>query len=421
MSCCTGELGRMNRETWQKLSVVLNVVLIGAVILLLARRTAGPAHSVPIAPEHPAAVSNDSEPFASQPNLRPVSQVTNKIAATSDWKQWIEPLRAIGVPNRVLARLVQADFDERWQKRADELQQKYNRGDVDADALSALEDEHEREQEKELRSALGEDGFKEWDRENTLGSLNLRSVKLSAAETNSIYALQKDLQRRFQELEQLRRKGDVDEADFAELQSKAQSSFDERLKTLLGDDRYAATQGTDDNSGELRRSLKNLNPTDAQFQAMLDVQRQWTERRGDLDRRLQENRSMDAAYGEQIQALDQARDQEYQRVLGTNAFDAFQREQDARYLTMKRYANAWEMDEQNIDYVYRTIKYYEKNVEEYRRAAQELERKGQPVDWEAVNNNLRQFSDQTEQVIQNYLGPDRFNKIKRNQIFPFEQ
>src|SRR5262245_20974065 len=242
MACSSSELGRMNRVTWQKLSVGLNLVLISAVILLVARRAGGPDHSVPIT-EHPAAISNAPAPIASPPNPRAISPVTNKIAAGSDCKHWIESLRAAGIPNRVLVKVVLADFEDRWQKREDELQQKYNRGEVDADAMSALQDEREREEEKELRAALGDDGYKEWDRERTLGSLNLRSIKVSAAETNSIYAMQKDLQRRFQELEQSRRKGDLDEADFAELQSKAQNNFDERLKALLGDDRYAATQG----------------------------------------------------------------------------------------------------------------------------------------------------------------------------------
>jgi hypothetical protein len=409
----------MNRETWQKLSVGLNVALIGVVLFLFMRRApVAPNITSPTAPASSVAAATEPDSIASPP--RPSLQITNKAASSSDWKQWIESLRAVGVPNRVLARLVQADFEERWQKREDELQQKYNRGEVDADAMSDLQEERDREQEKELRAALGEDGFRDWDRERLLSGLNLRNLKLTAAETNSIYTLEKELQRRFQELEQMRRKGDVDEADFAELQTKAQSNFDERLKTLLGDDRYAAMQGGSDNSGDLRRSLKNVNASDAQFQAMMDVQRQWTERRAELDRRLQESKSMDAAYGEQIQAIDQARDVEYQRVLGTNAYDAFQREQDARYLNLKRYATAWEIDEQNIDYIYRTIKYYEKNVDEYRRAAQDLEKKGETVDWDAVNNNLRQFSDQTQQVLQNYLGADRFNKMKRNQIFPFE-
>ena len=88
---------------------------------------------------------------------------------------------------------------------------------------------------------------------------------------------------------------------------------------------------------------------------------------------------------------------------------------------MRRYAGAWGIDDGNIDYIYRTVKYYEKSVQDYRQQARQLEQQGQPVDWNAVNNNLEQFSQQTETALRDYLGSDRFNKIKRNQgVLPFE-
>src|SRR5215831_3156067 len=106
MSCCMGELGRMNRETWQKLSVGLNVALIGVVaILFLRRATVAPNITSPTAPASSVAAATETDSAASQP--RPILPLTNK-AASSDWKQWIDSLRAVGVPNRVLARLVQA-------------------------------------------------------------------------------------------------------------------------------------------------------------------------------------------------------------------------------------------------------------------------------------------------------------------------
>ena len=88
---------------------------------------------------------------------------------------------------------------------------------------------------------------------------------------------------------------------------------------------------------------------------------------------------------------------------------------------MKRYANLWGVDETQMDYIFRTIRYYEKSVQDYEREARALERRGEAVDWDAVQKNLRQFSQQTEQVLQSYIGTDRFGKLKKNNILPFNQ
>lgn len=55
----------------------------------------------------------------------------------------------------------------------------------------------------------------------------------------------------------------------------------------------------------------------------------------------------------------------------------------------------------------------------YQRQARALEAQGQAVDWDAVNNNVQQFAQQTEQTLRKYPGDERFNKIKSNDIFPF--
>jgi len=43
------------------------------------------------------------------------------------------------------------------------------------------------------------------------------------------------------------------------------------------------------------------------------------------------------------------------------------------------------------------------------------------VDWDAVNKNLQQFKEQTQQALQNSLGQDCFNKMQRNGVFQFNQ
>ena len=73
----------------------------------------------------------------------------------------------------------------------------------------------------------------------------------------------------------------------------------------------------------------------------------------------------------------------------------------------------------DIDYVYRTICYYEKSVQDYQQQVQTFDQQGQAIDPDTVKKNLQQFSQQTEQTLRNYLGDDRFYKLKQNGIIKF--
>jgi hypothetical protein len=253
-----------------------------------------------------------------------------------------------------------------------------------------------------------------------LREANLGKTQLTASEADSLYGMKKKLQQRRWDLEQARLKGEMDDAEINDAYDQAYSAFNQQMKALLGDERYAKSQGVDDGAAaaNLRHDLAKLNPSDSQFQELLKAQQQWNERRSQLDQQFQDDPSS-AAYAEQIKALDAARDQDYQRVLGTNVFDTFQKEQDGGYSKMKRYESIWGLDDHKIDYVYGTMKYYEKSVQDYQVRARALEAQGQSVDWDAVNKNLKQFAEQTQQSLQNYLGQDRFDKMQRNGVFQF--
>jgi len=144
------------------------------------------------------------------------------------------------------------------------------------------------------------------------------------------------------------------------------------------------------------------------------------ESRSKLDQQFQDDPT-NPAYADQIKALDEARDQEYQRVLGSNAFGTLQKAQDDGYSKMKKYENIWGLDDNKVDNVYDAIKYYEKTVQDYQARASALDAQDQSVDWDAVNKNLQQFKEQTQQSLQNYLGQDSFNKMQRNGVFQFNE
>lgn len=402
----------MTREFRHQASLLLNLVLVVLVVVLVLRK---PVSTIaPNAAVNPAPTTNEAPVLVTQPKRESKAPNYSEIASSSDRRRWlVDQLRAAGVPNDVLARVVMSDLEDAWQKRFEQF-----RGN--ADGMAALQQEQERDEEAQMRAALGEEGFRQWDQGKMLKEANLGNIALTAGETNAVYDLKKKLQQRHWDLEQARLKGEMDDAQVNDAYNKAYADFNQQMKTLLGDDRYAKSQSTDEGtaSANLRQDLAKANPSDSQFQDLLKAQQQWNDRRAVLDQQFQ-NDPGSADYATQVKALDDARDQEYQRVLGTNVFDALQKDQDGGYAKMKKYQSLWGLDDSKVDYVYDALKYYDKNVQDYQARAHALEAQGQNVDWDAVNRNLQQFTQQTQQALQNYLGQDTFGKMQRNAVFQF--
>jgi hypothetical protein len=408
----------MSREFRHQASLVLNVVLaVTVVVLALHKSERAPAPSArEVRPERMTneTMTNETPVFTKQPKL---PQYTD-IASASDRRRWlVDQLRAAGVPNNVLGRVALSDLDEGWDKRFVELGKS---GKADAHSMAALQLQREKDEDAAMRAALGAEGYKQWDQERQLREANIGNIQLTDAETSAIYDLKKKLQQRRWDLDQARLNGEMDDATVSDEEAKAYAEFNQQTKALLGDERYAESQELDAGTAanNLRQDLAKANPTDSQFQDLLKAQQQFNDSRAALDKKFQDDPSS-PDYAAQLQALNDSRDQEYQRVLGTNAFATLQKEQDPGYSKMKQYANAWNLGDNQIDYVYGSIQYYEKSVQDYQAQARALEAQGQSVDWNAVNQNLQQFNQQTLQALQTYLGPDRFNQMQRNGVFQF--
>jgi hypothetical protein len=184
------------------------------------------------------------------------------------------------------------------------------------------------------------------------------------------------------------------------------------MKAVLGDERYAKSQQLDDafTSGNLRHELAKANPTEAQFEELFKLETEWNKALSDLDR-------LSPDYLQKLKALNEARDQEHQRVLGADAYNNLQKQQDSTYVTMKKNETLWGLDDAKIDYAYKVMKAYEQGVKDYRSQVLALQASGESVDRDAVNRSLQQFAEQTREALQNHLGPDSFNKLQRNQVF----
>jgi hypothetical protein len=396
-------------------SLVLNVILAATAVVLVLHKSQ-PAPTPSIARAAPEQTATQTPVLAGQPKLAQYSD----LASVPDRRRWlVDQLRAAGVPNNVLARVVQSDLEEQWQKRFEESAEK---GHGDADSMAALQLEHDRGVDTDIRAALGEEGYRQWDQANMLREANMGKLELTDSETSAIYDLKKKLQQRQWDIAQAKLNGEVDEADANNASDKAYSEFNDQMKTLLGDERYAKSQGMDEGTAatNLMHDLAKANPSDSQFQDLLKAEQDLNKKRAELDKKYQDDPSS-PAYADQIKALEAARDQEYQRVLGTNVFDSLQKDQDIGYSKMKKCESIWGLDDNKVDYVYGSIKYYEKSVDDYQAQAHALEAQGQNVDWDAVNKNLQQFVQQTQQALQSYLGQDSFDKMQRNGVLKFNQ
>src|SRR5581483_949105 len=204
---------------------------------------------------------------------------------------------------------------------------------VDADALTKADAQHDVELENEMRFALGEDGFKKWDKEKTLRDFNLSDANLSATESDALYNLRKELFKQRQDLQDSARKGEIDEADLSAKLSALQTQYEQQAKNLLGDARYTAlTAAPDPAVANLKRQVKNLNLSADQMTALLAAQQQWNQQRTQLN-------DDKPSYETQLQAADSARDAAFQKILGADAFAQLQKQQDPAYQTLTRYAS----------------------------------------------------------------------------------
>jgi hypothetical protein len=381
--------------------LALSLGLNGLLLALVVMHWRTPA---PVAPAPPGPRAMLSHPATADP--APAGPTPVGIGA--GWPQWIESLRRAGVPADVLAGLVRADFDKRWQTRAAEMQRQYLQGHADADALAALALEHDARLETELRSALGPDAYRRWDMARVMDSLNIRQMQLSDTERDAVYELERGLQDDLRKAQGNKLRGEVDQATLNSVEQGAQEAVAQKLRALLGEQRAAQLQGVDDTLGNLQRGLSTEPLSDAQLKALSDVQRDWDETRSRLVEL--QNNTGDPAYAGAIQQAEEKWRGEFQGVVGANAFEQYLKSQDSRYVDLRRFAARWQVSPFDIEGIIDTVGIYDEIVRQYGLDAQARE-----ADPGAA---LQQFQQQTERSLQQRLGAERYAVLKQNGIVP---
>jgi len=162
----------------------------------------------------------------------------------------------------------------------------------------------------------------------------------------------------------------------------------------------------------LSHELADVKPSDSQFQEIFKAEKQWLQSISQLDPSTPD-------YAAQYKALNDARDETYERELGSNVYYAYLEQQDPSYSEMKKYENLWGLDDSKVNYVYDTMKQYQRSVQEYQAKVGGLQAQGQNVDFDTVNKTLQQLASQTQQSLQSYLGQDSLAKLERNHVLTF--
>jgi len=393
----------MKMQHWLFLSASLNLVMI---VGFFSRQPASiPVSSGPTG--HATASSAASLPAARNVTVPAVS--------------WMQAMREAGISEQRLGEIAAADFESRWQQRLLEAQRRYNHGELTDNALALLRLEHDAEEEADLRATLGPDGYARWDHENTLRAFDRSKLNLSPNDTESLYKLCKELQRQQRDSERARLEGTMDEGDADRKAGDAQSQYDQQLKALLGNDRYAAVQKDNDpGSGGLRRQLLALNVTPDQVSAALQAQQKIDDQRAKLDDTFHAGQVSGPDYDQQVKALDDARAEALQKALGPETYAEFQNDQDTRYQTLKQYGTVWGLTDTDVKTLFNTIQDYDKNIRDYQARARATEAQGRVVDWNGVQEALHGYSRQTESALQKALGAPLVIKLQQHNVLGFD-
>jgi hypothetical protein len=396
----------MSSEFKQGTAIVLNVVLATVLAVMLWRRMQ--PSRLPPARETGAPAVAERQAEGTQVVRYPDA------ASAQNQRRWLaDQLRALGVPNDTLARVVMASLDQQWNQQGAALAIKYH---GDSDKMAAFQLEVDSSKDAEMRAALGEVGFRLWDQANMLRQVNQGNIPLTDFETGQAYDIWKRMQQRQLDFERANVEATMDPADINDAMASATTEFTQQMQSLLGDDRYAKSQQLDDGDAAARQQFALANPSNSQFQELLKAQQQFNAQRTTLDSQFGDDPGS-PDYADQLAALATARDQAYQQVLGTNVFNTLQKQQDPGYLQMKQYESLWGLTDNQVDSTYAAIKYFQKAVQDYQSQSRALAAQGQPVDWDTVNKNLQQFADQTQQALQSYVGPAVYDKMQRNGVF----
>ncbi len=396
-----------------RLSIGANILLLGIVTLLLWRDRP-PALSPVAPPTRPVSARPETpKTDAAAIDLQP------KSTGTTFTPSAITQLERMGVSREILVNVLLENLNRRTSRRLLDLQKKHAPKLVPDREMRELSRESDAEQIRELKAAFGEEGYRAWDKEQTLHNLNRARVPgddlpMTADEAEQAYRLQKDFDEKNRELQMAMEDGVADKADAGALQAQAQQTLDRELQKLLGPQRFSELRGTVDPTTEVYRTYGDLNPTPDQAKAVALAEGDYRARAAALTEQLNEKPGDAANVTAELNAINDAREENLRQIFGAEAYDNMKRQNDPAYKTLQQYAGTWNLNDSEVQQVYNSVHDFQQQAERLRQAAQLSEQAGQKVDWNAVNASIDQAQQQTESTLQNTIGADRLRRLNEN-------
>jgi len=398
-----------------RLSLGANLVLVGVVAVWLWRDR--PAAPSPVAPTvRPASARSESpKPGAV------AGPGSSKSAGPALTPATLAQLEQMGIARDTLVSVLLEDLNRRSARRLLELQKKYAPRLVPDRALREFSRESDAEQMRELKAALGEEGYLAWDKEQTLRALNRARVpgdelRMTAGEAEQAYRLQKEFDEKNRELQMVMEDGVADRADVGALQAQAQQALDRALEKLLGPARFGELRGNVDPATEVYRTFGDLNPTPDQAKAVVQAGGDYRAREAALAKRMNESPGDAANVTAELKAMNDAREESLRQIFGSEAYDKMKRQNDPTYQTLQQYAGAWELKDQEIQPVYDALHAFQDQADLLRTTAEMNEAAGQRVNWREINSAIAQARQQTEAGLQALIGDERLRRLKQNGV-----
>jgi hypothetical protein len=178
-------------------------------------------------------------------------------------------------------------------------------------------------------------------------------------------------------------------------------------------------RGITDPVTDVFQAYSDLNPTPEQAQAVVQADEDYRAAEAALARRLQDHPGEETDVIAELQAMQQAREEQLRRTFGSEAYNASKGRADSTYKRLQQFAVAWELQEQEIPRVAETLRAFHDDTERRRAAAAMREAAGQRVDWHEVNAGIEQARQQTEAGLQNLIGGRRLSRLKQNGLLTF--
>jgi len=395
----------MNPRLTLALSIAGNLALLGALALSIL---AHPHASTDLVAS--ATGINDARPGGADPASRVDPAPIQK---SLDWTESMHLFREAGVPAPILAQLVAEKVAQKWTPRERQIEQQHLDGTLDQRHIGDLHDERASELQQELRAALG-DAFDAWEREHLVDSMYLGGPTPTEEQRDQLYTLQRHHLQQLRELERARRWGEISETEYTAAHAAIGSDHHEKLGAIIGHDRADDPELPQSPLARVQREFSALALSESQVAELAVAHERWNNLRGALAESLRKTGELDISYVSDSEAIDHTRDEEFRRIIGSEAFDAWQMVRDDRFGALQRHAARWQLEPQQVEHVYRAIRDCDRTIASLEQQTNARLHVGDAVDWSSLSLTFERFTRQTEEKLRAYLGAERFEQMQRD-------